>query len=200
MRTTLRNVVVEDPYASIGGSPFPFRSDWSNLKFVPGASYGFQDLDMRVGYTQQYNLSLQHQIGGDWTVEAAYVGNVGRKLIGQTDYNAPVRNATANKNNVDQRRPYFPALKDVRETFGGVNSSYNALQTRVERRFSHGFTFAGVYTLGKAIDESTGTRRRTSGPTYITAGSTKAGRSTIAATCSCSPGCGMCRISPDPPV
>ncbi|HEU0138416.1 MAG TPA: carboxypeptidase regulatory-like domain-containing protein [Bryobacteraceae bacterium] len=153
-RATIRNTTLEDPYAPIGGSPFPFLFDAAHLTFPASGSYGFQDFNMRTGYVQQYNFSIQRQLGADWSVEAAYVGNVGRKLMGQTDFNAPLRTPDANRNNVDQRRPLYPAFRDMRMTGGFVNSSYNALQTRVERRFSRGLTVLGSYTFGKALDES----------------------------------------------
>ena len=88
---TLRNTTLENPYSAVGGSPFPVLFDAAHLKFPAGSNYGFQSADMRTGYVQQYNFSLQRQIGKDWSVELAYVGNVGRKLIGRTDINAPLR-------------------------------------------------------------------------------------------------------------
>jgi hypothetical protein len=152
-RKIYRNVSVDDPYGA-EGSPFPFIVDPSHLTFAQGSSYGFTDLNMRTAYTQQYNFSVQHQIGADWTAEAAYVGNVGRKLMGQIDYDAPLRSSTATSKNVNQRRPLYPTFLDMRMTGGFVNSSYNALQTRLERRFSKGLTLLATYALGKTIDES----------------------------------------------
>lgn len=152
-RTTYRNVKIDDPYYP-NGSPFPFLVDPANLKFPAGSSYGFTDYDMRTSYIQQYNFSIQRQFGSDWTTELAYVGNVGRKLMGQIDYNAPLRAPDASKNNVDKRRPLWPTFKDMRMTGGFVNSSHNALQARVERRFSRGLTLLGTYTWSKTIDES----------------------------------------------
>ena len=143
-----------DPYAPIKGNPFPFRFDPQHLVIPSSGSYGFQDFDMRTGYTQQYNFSIQRQIGADWSLEAAYLGNVGRKLMGQIDFNAPLRTANATKSNIDQRRPLYPDFRDMRMTGGFVNSSYNALQLRAERRFARGFTLLGSYSFSKTLDES----------------------------------------------
>ncbi len=152
--TTVRDTTLEDPYAVIGGNPFPFRKDRTNLKFPPGSNYGFQDPNHRTGYVQQYNFSIQRQIGNDWSVEAAYVGNVGRKLIGAIDANTPLRLPGATAGNVNQRRPLWPTMQAVNWRSGFVNSSYNALQTHAEKRFSRGLTLLGSYTLGKWLDDA----------------------------------------------
>ena len=151
---TVRNTTLEDPYAPIGGSPFPFSKDRANLKFPAQSNYGFQDPNMRSGYVQQYNFSIQRQMAGDWTLETAYVGNLGRKLLGRTDINSPLRTANASSSNIDQRRPLFPTFKTMNQRGGFVNSSYNAWQTRMEKRFSQGFTLLGSYTLGKWLDDA----------------------------------------------
>ncbi|HWR54709.1 MAG TPA: carboxypeptidase regulatory-like domain-containing protein [Bryobacteraceae bacterium] len=161
-RETLRNPTLEQPYdARNGGNPFPFKSDPANLRFGNVSYYSFQEFDMRTAYVQQWNLTLQRQISNDWSAEVAYVGNVGRKLIGQYDANSPLRAANASKSNVDFRRPLYPSFKEMRAVGGFVNSSYNALQARVESRFSKGFTASASYTFGKAIDESSWYSSRT---------------------------------------
>jgi len=154
LRETVQNVSLEDPYAQIGGSPFPFNRDPANLKFPVSGAYNFQDLHQRNGYIQQYNLSIQRQLGSDWTLEAAYVGNVGRKLAGSVDINAPLRTPNASSGNVNQRRPWYPTFLATQQQGGFVNSSYNALQVRAEKRFSRGFTVLSSYTLSKALDEA----------------------------------------------
>ncbi|MDA2926437.1 carboxypeptidase regulatory-like domain-containing protein [Acidobacteria bacterium AH-259-G07] len=153
LRETLRDTTLEDPYAPIGGSPFPFNKDLDNLKFPAKSSYSFQNPDMRTGYVQQWNLSIQRQIGNDWSAEVAYVGNAGRKLLSSLDINSPLRAPDATKKNIDQRRPLWPTFKQMQQNDGFVNSSYHAFQARVEKRFSRGFTLLGSYTLSKWIDD-----------------------------------------------
>jgi hypothetical protein len=151
-QNTIRNTTFEDPYAPLGANPFPFRKDPANLVFAPGANYGFQSADMRTGYVQQYNFSFQRQIGADWSIEAAYVGNLGRKLMGRTDINSAMRRPDATSANINQRRPLWPTFQTINMRSSFVNSSYNGLQTRVERRFNHGITLLGSYTWSKWID------------------------------------------------
>jgi hypothetical protein len=156
----IRNTTLENPYAPVGGSPFPFQTDPKNLRFPTPIAFGasgtagFVSPDMRTPYVQQYNFSIQQQIGKDWSVEAAYVGSTGRKLLGERDINSPVRGPGASGSNIDQRRPLYPTFTMVAETGTFVNSSYNAFQARVDRRFSRGFTLLGSYTLSKWLDDS----------------------------------------------
>ncbi len=153
-QNTVRNTTLEDPYAPLGGSPFPFRRDPANLVFPAGSNYGFQSADMRTGYVQQYNFSLQRQIGNDWSVEAAYVGNLGRKLMGRTDINSAMRRPDATSGNINPRRPLWPTFQTINMRSGFVNSAYNALQARAEKRFAQGVTLLASYTLGKWLDNA----------------------------------------------
>jgi hypothetical protein len=150
---SILNTTLDDPFKPIGGNPFPFLTDPAHLKFLTGNEYDFDSPNKRTGYVQQYNFSLQRQIGKDWSLEAAYVGNVGRKLLGGSDIDSPMASPNATSKNIDQRRPLYPTFLIMTMTDTMINSSYNALQARVQKRFSRGFTLLASYTLGKWIDD-----------------------------------------------
>jgi Carboxypeptidase regulatory-like domain/TonB-dependent Receptor Plug Domain len=156
---TIYNTTLANPYGPAGGSPFPFLVNSQNLKFPTPIAYGYNgtagyvDPNLRNGYVQQYNFTIQHQFGKDWLAEVAYVGNASRKLTGSRDTDAPIPSAAASIANLNQRRPLYPAFTQVSETSGFVNASYNALQARIEKRFSHGFTLLGSYTMSKSVDD-----------------------------------------------
>jgi hypothetical protein len=157
---TIRNTMLDDPYVPVGGSPFPFQTDPAHLKFPtpiafgPGGTAGFVSADMRTPYVEQYNFSIQQQLGKDWSAELAYVGNAGRKLLGQKDLNTPVQTPSASGSNIDQRRPLYPTFTRINEAGSFVNSSYNSFQARIDKRFSRGFTLLGSYTWSRWIDDS----------------------------------------------
>ncbi len=155
MQATIRDTTLEDPYAPIGGNPFPFVQAMDDLIFPASATYAFQDYNMRTPYIQQYNLSVQRQLGQDWMVELAYVGSGGRKLVNAYDINAPVRAANASSKNILARRPLGPTFAEVAWVAGFGTSSYNALQARVEKRFGGGLSLLSSYAFGKALDMST---------------------------------------------
>ena len=61
----------------------------------PGGLNGFSitwglDSKLKTPYTEAFNLSVQHQFPKGWTLEADYVGNMGRHLIQSLDLAEPV--------------------------------------------------------------------------------------------------------------
>src|SRR5262249_13671712 len=72
---TLTNVKLSDPWAIYpGGNPFPFVLT-NNTAFPLFGTFVTHPFDRKNPYTQQWNLSLQRQIGTDWLVTANYVGS-----------------------------------------------------------------------------------------------------------------------------
>jgi hypothetical protein len=45
------------------------------------------DPKLRLPYVVNYNLSVQHQLGSDFSIEVAYVGNHGFRLLNFADIN-----------------------------------------------------------------------------------------------------------------
>jgi hypothetical protein len=56
-----------------------------------------------------------------------------------------------------------PALANTWTWFSVGNSSYHALQVDLRRRFSHGLSVRGVYTLSKALDDGDSLNQTTAG-------------------------------------
>jgi hypothetical protein len=81
----------------------------------------------------------------------AYAGSKGTKLAERAAVNQAVLVNPAAPLSSTARRP-FPNFGDVESTNWQENSSYNALQTRFERRFSGGVNFLGAYTWSHSID------------------------------------------------
>jgi hypothetical protein len=82
-----------------------------------------------------------------YVMEANYVGTKGNDLV--TTYN--VNAALPGPGSVASRRPY-QGLGDINYSLPLDTSSYNALEARVERRYSSGFSFLGSYTFSKTMD------------------------------------------------
>jgi hypothetical protein len=147
-------ILLADPWASVaGGNPFPFPSDPESLVFPSSGLYNPNNLDMRSGYLDQFNLSVQRQIGADTVLEVAYVGSRGHNLLGKLDENLPVPSATASAANINARRPLIgDGIEQMLVFDGFVRSWYNSLQLRAERRFNKDFSGLVSYTYGKALD------------------------------------------------
>ncbi len=113
-------------------------------------------------YAQHWNFTLQRELGNDVAVEIGYVGTKGNRLLQRFDSNAP----DPGPGNINARRPItrldVPGIGTVtsladtfRREFSG-NSNYHALQTRIEKRFSHGLSFLMSYVWSKTISDSRG--------------------------------------------
>lgn len=135
------------PFRLVNGYP-------SNLlnpnSLSPTVSRRAQDSNQRTPYIQQYNVGIQYELMKDVVVDVAYVGNKGTKLNGFRNLN---QNSVINNPDGTQSagpRP-FPAFGDIQWMENRVSSSYNSLQTRLEKRFSAGLTGLVSYTWGKAL-------------------------------------------------
>ncbi len=141
-----------DPWA--GHSPYPYTFNSASPVFVLPLSANYLGENSGSPYVQQYNFAVQQQLGSVMNVQAAYVGNVSRKLYLQRDANAPVYLPGASTTaNVNSRRPYLPGtFGPIYETETAANASYNSFQLTFTRRFAHGLSLLANYTFSKSID------------------------------------------------
>ena len=128
----------------VGARPASMGFDRPALGVVAGTLRSI-DLDTVIPYTQQWNATIQQQIG-ETSFTIAYVGSKGTKLQGQTDINQPVPGTGP----VAVRRD-FPAFGAIRQIQSRYDSNFHSLQISAERRFRNGLGFLVSYTWGKAI-------------------------------------------------
>lgn len=141
------NVDWVNPYS---GFPVNPQTDPSRDFPCPCLVIGFSP-DNRTPYAQHYNLSVQRQLNRNLVAELGYVGSLGRKLAGYLEANPAIPGPGATLANTQQRRLHRD-FNLVRPTYSRFNSNYDALQARLERRFSAGLGFQVSYTWSKAID------------------------------------------------
>jgi hypothetical protein len=104
-------------------------------------------------YVQQWHATVQYQLPAEVLLEVGYSGSKGTHLY--TFFNG---NQAAPTSDPDAafagRRPYplFDSGINVLSTQGF--SSYNSLQTRLEKRFSHGLSFLASYAWQHSIDNA----------------------------------------------
>jgi hypothetical protein len=106
---------------------------------------------IRNGYVYEWSLSIDHQITPNTVLSISYAGSSARKLPRRAMQNQGVPNLPG------VRRGYRPqpgSGQFIRAT--DVNSDYNALILRLERRLSQGLSFVAGYTYGKSIDTASG--------------------------------------------
>lgn len=136
-------------------NPFP-----SNFPFpIPSSAFTFQR-DLKTPYAQQYSLSIQRQLGSSRIFEAAYVGSKGTKLIAARDINQPRPSVV-----MPNLRP-DPRFDDITFLESRANSSYNALQLRLQQRLDFGLSFLTSYTWAKSLDDASGTFTSAGDPNF----------------------------------
>lgn len=143
-----------DPFN--GQNPFngTFSQDMTLLVLNP---------HLRLPYAQDWNLNIERALGSNWLLEVGYIGTKGTKLPRFIEANPAVYiPGESTQNNADQRRLYSGCTvtgttpctySSVGEIAGISDSSYNALQVSLKRRFAYGFSMLASYTLSKTLDD-----------------------------------------------
>ena len=107
--------------------------------------------DTPTSSIQNWQLSVQRELPGDFVIDVAYVGNRAKDLVLLADINQARPNAPGENTPLQARRPI--------QGFGSISgvipegfSEYNALQIKLERRFGKGLYLLNSFTWSKAID------------------------------------------------
>lgn len=111
------------------------------------------DPGLLTPYMQQWNFGVERQIGKDTVLQVTYAGSKGTKLF--TFYNGNQADPST-----DPAAPFAPR-RPVPSIDSGINlfksdggSKYNSLQSRLEKRFTHGFSVLVTYTYSHAVDNA----------------------------------------------
>ncbi len=158
----------------------PIGHNPSQLSIFEGQSLNSPIPNEQYGYAQQWNLDVQQQLASNLMVEAGYAGSKGTHLsysvvqLNQipdgdlskgsalnTQVANPfhgyiasglLSNATVSQAQLLRPHPQFQSLGDTAGQRG--DSHWDALETRVEKRFGSGGVLAGSYTWSKLISNT----------------------------------------------
>jgi len=101
--------------------------------------------NLKTGYTQNYNLAVQQELGSNFALELAYVGSVSHDLSYQV--------GNINRKNYATGAPFVTAnLGQIIEINDGGQGNYNSLQAKLTKRVSHNLNFQASYTFAHGID------------------------------------------------
>jgi hypothetical protein len=106
--------------------------------------------NFRIPYFEGWSLDVQRMLTNNLSLEVAYLGNHGVKLLGLQDLNAPALGSGG------APLPYgteFPYLSYINYMSNMYRSHYNAMQVVLTQRASHGLSFTAAYTYSHAIDD-----------------------------------------------
>jgi hypothetical protein len=125
----------------------------ANVFATPAAVPLFSlDPNFRDPYVQHWNFGVQRELGWGTVFDISYAGSAGKKLFEFRNVNQPTPTPDSTAD-YDSRRPRPFLGNDLTYWCSCDSSSYHALQTKIEKRYSNGLSFLGAYTWGKSIDE-----------------------------------------------
>jgi len=128
-------------------SPSAFNTAITEVRYIPS--------DDRPGYVESWHFGVQQQLAHNYLLDVSYVGNhsVGTTIL--ADENQAVPNLLGQNLSVNARRPY-KGFTTIEVSYDGGFSSYEGLQTKLEKRYSTGLYFINSFTWSKAIDNAPG--------------------------------------------
>ncbi len=185
-----------DPWLGYpGGNPFPTKLD-KNFVFSPGAYYQTSPLDLKPSYVNQWNVSIQRQIGTNWLASVNYLGNNTVHLWTERNLNPAVyipgtcspgvygliaagpcsatANTAARRTLTLQNPSQGPLIGSLEGLDDGGTASYQGLLLSLQHRFANHFTVLGNYTYSHCISDLLTTILQ--GPTYLDPNNRKSDR------------------------
>lgn len=124
-----------------------FNTQIAQTRYIPK--------DIPTGYVQAWHVDVQREIAKNTVFTASYVGEHGVHIWVLADLNQSAANAAGGTLSVQARRP-IAAFTTIEESIPAGFLSYNALQTKLEHRFSGGLYLLNSFAWSHAIDNASG--------------------------------------------
>jgi len=110
---------------------------------------GGLDPNLRNAYVQQWNFTLERDLGASIGLRLSYVGTKATQLVYGRNINTPAPSTLPFNQN---RRP-FPLIRNIILRENGGNQIYHALTTQLERKWSRGLSFMAAWTWAKNLTD-----------------------------------------------
>ncbi len=185
---TVNNANLSNPWATYpGGNPLPITLS-KNEPFPIGGAYITYPTEWKPLWVNQWNLSIQRQLGSDWLVTANYLGNNTFHLVTEDQINAAVyQGPSSTIANTNQRRPLYLQNPSQGQYYGIVavgspsgTGSYNALYLSTQKRLSRGISVLSNYTWSHCISDMWNGQPGNNGVSTATPGNRRADRGNCA--------------------
>ncbi len=112
----------------------------------------------RLPTVDAWNVTVQHQLTNSFSLEVAYVGNKGTHVFAGNNPDEQINQPTLigfGTVSRDLRKPFFQKFgwtQDVLLYCNCSDNNYSALQAKLTKRFSNGYSLLAHYTLQRARD------------------------------------------------
>ena len=114
-------------------------------------------IDWKDPYSMQWNLSIDHEFGGNTGTRISYIAMQTNNLVYTPNLNDMSYSSTTEAVNRPLTDRPFPNWGDVDTLMTGAVANYESLQLEANHRFQHGFTFDSAYTWAKNLADNQGT-------------------------------------------
>jgi hypothetical protein len=161
-----------DPWGSFsGGDPFPVNVTKNYTFPMAGAYYAFTP-QAKPTYQNQWNLSVQQEVGSNLLISAAYIGtniihmwtggalNPAVYIPGSCMLNGVNTNPCSTLGNIQARRVLNLANSKEGQYYGAISGlddggtgNYHGMLLSVQRRAAKGLTVSANYTLSHCIGD-----------------------------------------------
>ena len=164
----------DNPYGAIGGDPHPIETN-RDTAYPPFGAFGTMEPDINSPRVQNWNVTLERQIGSDWGVSVSYLGGYTDRLWAQTAINPGIfmglgpctiqgvrYNVCSTNANLNQRRVLFQENPAEGRLIGALDlnddigwQEYRGLKLSVQCRSLSGLSLNGNYTWSRCVGTDT---------------------------------------------
>ena len=164
-----------EPFVDIAGkgsepNKFPYSpSPTPDFTIFYPLGVSVYDPHIAIPYSENFNVTVERQLGGSTILSLGYVGAVAHRLLTAYELNPVVNIAPCL---ADPKCATSPSVQTTKypnsfnypgNIFGSVgnvatvgNSNYNSFQASVEKHFTHGLQFLAAYTWSRSMDDGSG--------------------------------------------
>jgi hypothetical protein len=173
-RSLITTTIFDDPYSVVGGNPHPIATN-ANTVYPAFGAFGVMDPNIEPPRVQSWNVTLEKQLGTNWSATANYLGRYSDHLwaeeainpgvfmgLGACTINGVAYTVCSTVANLNQRRKF--SLENPKEgaLLGFVDEhndvgwqTYQGMRLTLSRRSARGLSLSGNYTLSHCIGTAT---------------------------------------------
>ena len=156
----VNNGTFDDPWINTaGGNPFPIVAN-PNMTFPLYGGFVTFPIDMKPPYFDQWNVSLQRQLGAAWMVSANYLESRGHRLPVGDQLNPAVYSVGATTATTNQRRLLSLLNPSQGQYYGSITavepigtSKYEGLLLSAQHRSANGLFVSGNWTISNCVSD-----------------------------------------------